>query len=87
MGAPSILTHEPVSTFADALRWLVVNASPEEWIWAEDAEIPDVAVLICDMFWCQPSDLCRALRKLYDPPRKAALPPRRNRRSYFRGAR
>jgi len=54
-----------VSTEAEALQWLIAHASPEEWIFSPEAEIPLIAQFVCDMFWLSPSDLCRKLRDLW----------------------
>jgi len=62
MGAQEPLS---VSTLEDALRWLIVHANPEEWIFDPDAELPQAALFACDMFWISPAHLCKKLRALW----------------------
>lgn len=59
-----IQDREPVSSLADALRWLITYDQPEQWM-AANVELPPVAKLVCDMFWITDDELRAELRKLY----------------------
>lgn len=78
------MNREPVSTYSDALRWLFTHASVEEWAFGEQAELPLVAKLVCDMFWLREADLIRDLRKLWNEALGPVVPVRRASRSGWR---
>ena len=58
---------QPVHSEEDAIAWLFKHTRPEEWLYASaDTELPQAAMLVCDMFWLRPSDLVRRMRRMYE---------------------
>lgn len=48
------------------MAWLFRHTSPEEWLYAAEADLPDVVMFACDMFWVCPSDLVRRMRRQWE---------------------
>lgn len=55
----------PVSTYKQALAWLVVYGSVEKWIFDGAASLPPEARLVCDIFWISEAHLRRDVAKVW----------------------
>ena len=74
---------EPVATYGDALSWLFTHTRVEDWLFDENANLPDVARLVASMFWVNETDLVRDLRRLWNTslaPAPVAAPLRKRSR-------
>lgn len=75
----------PVSTYSDALQWLITYSQIEEWLFDGEAEAPKEVRLVSDMFWLGEGTVIRDLRRLWNTtldPRPVG--PRRSSRSGWR---
>lgn len=75
MAPPGDRSRGPVSTYSDALAWLFTYASVEDWLFDNEAELPNEAKLVCDMFWVRQADLIRDLRKSWNEALSPSSPP------------
>lgn len=53
----------PVSDYDSALRWLWTFSRVSDWLDGDEDDLPLEAVLICDLFWINRSELLRDLRQ------------------------
>lgn len=55
-----------VQTVEQAMSWLFRHTRPEEYLYAAEADLPEVVLFACDMFWMRPSDFIKRMRKLWE---------------------
>lgn len=76
-----------VSSVDDAMTWLFRHTRPEEWLYAPDADLPQVVLFACDMFWLSPSVFVAKMRRKWETAMGCSEPVAARRRRLHLGRR
>lgn len=80
-----LMDRPPVSTYAQALAWLMRGYDIGENPLLDDEPLPDAAFLVCDLFWVTERQLRLDLRKAITQYNEITAPGPSARRRFSRG--